>query len=374
MTRTFIYNFTPPSLDPSPGATIALDVSDIEDAGIREVLQTPGAAYGAWSILDALLAPTGAGTSFLFRQPLGQAREVKVALSGLFGRFVARAYLERYFDLSVFAHLGNHVIDLDGRKQARIKRLARGDLPDWIACKSDLTSLTIAEAKGCHDPGGPAKALARAWTQAGRIDVTVKGQKVTVKRIAVATRWGVANSNPAYAHLSVRDPIDEGDPIDPQDKDAPFIGLIRLHVANLIEPLGHAELAQALRTLTRQTFPRPLADTSARARAILDSAAIGKMEKTHDIGGLVGGIVTRAGPITDAIASTADQDALARLNLRPVFVGVDRDLIRAAIDGEAQTIRGRLAQKVSPDEVARPDRAGGWIIPLGAELRIIGGA
>ena len=373
MSRTFIYNFTPPSLDPSPGATIALDVSDIEDAGIREVLQTPGAAYGAWSILDALLAPTGAGTSFLFRQPLGQAREVKVALSGLFGRFVARAYLERYFDLSVFAHLGNQVIDLDRRKQARIKRLARGDLPDWIACKSDLTSLTIAEAKGCHDPGGPAKALARAWTQAGRIDVTVKGQKVTVKRIAVATRWGVANSNPADAHLSVRDPIDEGNPIDLQDKDAPFIGLLRLHVANLIEPLGHAELAQALRTLTRQTFPRPLADTSARARAILDGAAIGQMAKTHDIGGLVGGIVTRAGPIIDAIASTVDQDALARLNLRPVFVGVDRDLIRAAIDGEAGTIRGRLAQKVSPDEVARPDRAGGWIIPLGAERHIIGG-
>jgi len=73
MTRTFIYNFAPPSLAPSPGATIALDVSEIEDAGIREVHQTPGAANGAWSILDALLATTGAGTSFLFRQPLGQA-------------------------------------------------------------------------------------------------------------------------------------------------------------------------------------------------------------------------------------------------------------------------------------------------------------
>jgi hypothetical protein len=270
MTRTFIYNFTPPSLDPSPGATIALDVSDIEDAGIREVLQTPGAAYGAWSILDALLTPTGAGTSFHFRQPLGQAREVKVALSGLFGRFVARAYLERYFGLSIFAHLGNHVIDLDRRKQTRIKRLTRGDLPDWIACKSDLTSLTIAEAKGCHDPGGPAKALARAWTQAGRIDVTVKGRRVTVKRIAVATRWGVANSNPADAYLSVRDPVDEGDPIDPQDKDAPFIGLLRLHVANMIEPLGHAELAQALRTLTRQTFPRPLRERRVHDVGVLE--------------------------------------------------------------------------------------------------------
>jgi hypothetical protein len=48
MTRTFIYSFTPPSLDPAPGASIALDVSGIEDVGIREVLRTPGAADGAW--------------------------------------------------------------------------------------------------------------------------------------------------------------------------------------------------------------------------------------------------------------------------------------------------------------------------------------
>jgi hypothetical protein len=97
------------------------------------------------------------------------------------------------------------------------------------------------------------------------------------------------------------------------------------------------------------------------------------VEKTYDIGGLVGGIVTRAGPINDAIASTVDQEALARLNLRPVFVGIDRDLIRAAIDGEAETIRGRLAEMVSSDEFARPDRAGGWIIPLGTERRMVGG-
>jgi hypothetical protein len=73
MSRTFIYSFTPPSLDPAPDATIELDVSEIEDAGIREVLQNAGAAYGARSILDALLSPTGVGTPFIFKQPLGQA-------------------------------------------------------------------------------------------------------------------------------------------------------------------------------------------------------------------------------------------------------------------------------------------------------------
>lgn len=122
-------------------------------------MQTPGTAYGAWSILDTLLTLTGAETPFIFREPLGQAREVKVALSGLFGRFVARAYLERYFNLSIFTHLRSRIIDLDRRRKIKVMRLSRGDLPDWIACASDLSSLTIAEAKGCHDVGGPAKAL-----------------------------------------------------------------------------------------------------------------------------------------------------------------------------------------------------------------------
>jgi hypothetical protein len=85
MTRTFLHSFDPAKASPITGPTVDLDVSEIEDAGIREVLQTPGAAYGAWSILDALLMPTGTGTPFIFKKPLGQAREVKVALSGMVG-------------------------------------------------------------------------------------------------------------------------------------------------------------------------------------------------------------------------------------------------------------------------------------------------
>ncbi len=373
MTRTFLHNFDPPASSPVTGATVDLEVSEIEDAGIREVLQTPGAAYGAWSILDALLTPTGAGTPFIFREPLGQAREVKVALSGLFGRFVARAYLERYFNLSIFAHLGSRIIDLDRRRQVKVTRLSRGDLPDWIACASDLSSLTVAEAKGCHDSGGPAKALNRAWAQAGRIDITAGGRKVTVKRIAIATRWGMAAPSPTDAHLSVRDPVDEGEPIKPEEKDALFIGLLRLHIANLIKSLGHAELASALRGLTHQPFARRLQGDLQRARALLDATPVREVEKATAMGGLIGGIVTRAGPVADTDVAPADQEALARLNLRPVFVGIERDLIRAVIDAELQSVRIRLTQTVGPDEFARPDRAGGWIIPIGEERRIRGG-
>ncbi|MGJ5051644.1 hypothetical protein ACQR09_31575 [Bradyrhizobium oligotrophicum] len=339
-------------------------VSEIEDAGIREVLQTPGATYGAWSFLDALLTATGPGTPFVFKEPLGQAREVKVALSGLFGRFVARAYLERYFNLSIFAHLGSRSLLLDGRRRIEIVRRARGDLPDWVACTANLASLTVAEAKGCHDSGGPAKALARAWTQAQRIDVTARGKKVTLKRIAVATRWGAATSGPADPHLSVQDPEDEGEPIEPDDKDALFVGLLRQHIANLIAPLGHQELASSLRQLARDRFQRTVDRDIADARAVFHATPIREVDGGSAIDGLVGGIVTRAGPVTDSNVVAADQEVLARLNLRPVFVGIERELVGAAIEGEAATVRERLTGVSRGDEVARFDRAGGWIIPL----------
>lgn len=374
MTRTFLHSFDPASASPVPGPTVDLEVSEIEDAGIREVLQTPGAAYGAWSILDALLTATGPGTPFIFKEPLGQAREVKVALSGLFGRFVARAYLERHLNLSIFAHLGSRSLLLDGRRRIDIVRRSRGDLPDWVACAADLSSLTVAEAKGCHDRSGPDKALARAWTQAQRIDVTAKGRKVTIKRIAIATRWGAAASGPADAYLSVRDPVEEGEAIDPDDKDAIFIGLLRHHIANLINPLGHAELAGALRRLARERSEHWRHRDVASARELLNAAPIQEVDGTSAIDGLVGGIVTRAGPLTDATAAPADQDVLTRLNLRPVFVGIERDLIDAAIEGEAKTVRDRLDTATKHDEFARPDRAGGWVIPLGAGRRIFGSA
>lgn len=44
MIRTFQHSFDPPASSPVMGATVDLDVSKIEDAGIREMLQTLGAA------------------------------------------------------------------------------------------------------------------------------------------------------------------------------------------------------------------------------------------------------------------------------------------------------------------------------------------
>lgn len=365
LTRTFLHSFRPNSSSPITGPTVGLEIAEIEDAGIREVLQTPGAAYGAWSILDELLTTTGPGTPFVFKEPLGQAREVKVALSGLFGRFVARAYLERYFNLSIFAHLGRRSMRLDGRRRIAIIRRSRGDLPDWVACAADLSSLTVAEAKGCHDPGGPERALGRAWAQAQRIDITASRRRATLKRIAIATRWAAASTGPMDAHISVQDPVEKGDAIEPEENDALFVGVLRRHIANLVEPLGHRELAASLRQLVRNRFDGAVQREMKKAREILDGTSMQDVEGSTNIDGLVGGVVTRAGPLAGTPTTALDQDTLSRLNLRPVFVGLERDLILKAIDGDAAAIRKRLSQPSRTDDIARSDKAGGWIVPLG---------
>lgn len=372
MTRTFLHAFEPAAASPVSGSTVALDVEEIESAGLKEVLQTPGAALGSWAVLDSLLHPTGPGTPFLFKQPLGQAREVKVALSGLFGRFVARAYLERYLGLAIFNHLGRGALLLDGRRRIEVRRRAPGDLPDWLACAADLSNLTVAEAKGCHDAAGPNAALARAWNQAHRIDVVAQGRRLTVKRVAIATRWGSALGGAPNACLSVRDPVDEGDEVAATDKAATHLGLLRLHVASLLEPLGHPALAKDLRTLAMSSVSGPRAAAQARARnALTDSDANGGMDLIGEVtdADLIGGVVTRAGPLATTSLSSADRRTLERLDLRPTYVGIERRVVKAALEDDPGPVRLATASRRPASDRGRADPAGTWIVRLDADTR-----
>lgn len=363
MNRTFSYSFEPAAQDPVKAGTVELDVADIEMAGIKEILQTPGATMSTWSLLDALLEPTGPMTPFVFREPLGQAREVKVAMSGLFGRFVARAYLERYFQLSIFTHLGRRDVTLDGRRQVTIERTQTGDLPDWIVCSAGLADITIAEAKGCHDGRGPYEALDRAWNQVHRVEIQSQGGRLPVKRIAVATRWASAVGGKADPVMAVRDPTDDGDIDDPDIIAAACIGLARRHVASLIRPLGYEPLADALVTASslalqssRQAARRTLDQADVRG---LDTLGIPGLQ-----GDLLGGFVTKAGPLRDKDLSLVDQDVLRRLDLKPLFIGVERELVEALIGDDPAPVRKWLKEKRTPQAGLRTDGSGTNIVDL----------
>ena len=72
--------------------------------------------------------------------------------------------------------------------------------------------------------------------------------------------------------------------------------------------------------------------------------------------------------IEDAGLREVLQTPGAHLDLRPVFVGIDRDLLRAAVEGDASSLRDALGRPMSFSDEARGDHDRGWIIPLGEEM------
>lgn len=373
-----MHQFEPKNLSPVayPGDEVELTVQEIEAAGILEVLQRSGARVGSWSILEALLEP--GDPKFRFREPLGAAREVKVAASGLFGRFVARAYLTRYFKLAFFENLGTKFVTLNEKKRLQIRRLRgmRGDMPDWVACSRNLRDITIAEAKGCHDKPGPKKTLERAWKQANRINVLAGGKRVAVKRIAIATRWASKVGGASEPIIAVRDPLEEGEPNTAQHLDYAGVGLARLHVANLLEPLGYPELARSIRDMLVRNQPEPSKGEWLNARHALDKALPREIRSdtkasAPEIGPLIGAFVTRAGPLARNDISHGDAETLRLLGLSPVFVGIEREVIDATIGGDPEQIRAaRKRESLLQREDIFSDFSGACVAHVGGGTKV----
>ncbi len=353
-----------------------LTAREVEDAGTYEVLQSPGASLGSWAILGGLLDP--ANQHFVFLQPLGQSREVKTALSGLFGRFVARAYLTRYWNYSNFAHVTKPPMLLSGVVGAQVIRLHNGDMPDWIIWDPLQQQLAIAEAKGCHDRAGPDKALARAWTQANRADVMIGGLPAPLKRFAIATRWGVATAPTMNPIISVKDPEEDGRQISKNERDALGVGIARRHMGSLFRGLGYAELSRAL--LRAAEAPRSqLSDGAALEARRLTEMLPRREVKTPTIAPaiedtLAGGYVTQAGPLrVDEEVSPSDAEMLKRVGLRPTFIGIEWETLLAVIDGDATRItelrskrprRGTSKSSETEDDQPTEDGAGTWSVRL----------
>jgi hypothetical protein len=362
MTRMFAHSFDPAAQSPC-GAEASLTAAEIENAALLEVLQAPGARLMSGAILESLL--TTSNSKFLFTQPLGQAREVKVALSGLLGRFVARAYLTRYFGYSFFHHLSSAAMVLDAVSNAVVRRTADGDLPDWVTWKPGNDDIAVAEAKGSHDRPGPSAALERAWEQAGRVDLEVNGASATLKRFAIATRWGVEGTNLKEPIMFVRDPAEEGN-VSPAGMSALVLGIVRAHLASLLRPLGHGAIADVLDEL--RTCPMSIDQLKVHALEAVEEATrevLTEGETDLTLGdGLIGGVVTRSGPLRGELFS-GDHEILERLNLGPTFVGVEPDVIIAAIKGQRDDLNTAIAAyRIKVSERSRSGNSGAWVQPL----------
>jgi hypothetical protein len=80
----------------------------------------------------------------------------------------------------------------------------------------------------------------------------------------------------------------------------------------------------------------------------------------------MGNWVTRAGPIgRRELLSAADQESLRRLELRPVFVGLERRLVMALIAGNIADIRSITSRGRQATGTVRTDGAATWMVDVG---------
>lgn len=362
----FSHRFSTPAA--SASSTVDLTVREIEDAGLLEILQTPGAAVGNWKILDALLDP--AVSTFTFAQQLGHAREVKTAISGLFGRFVARAYATKFLGLTHFTHVRKPPMTLAGHLHGALNRVtgANGDMPDWVAW-GPARGMAIVEAKGCHDAKSPEAALGRAYAQAQRAEIRAGSALAPFKRYAIATRWGFSTPTVSQPMLWVHDPDEEG-AITPEEIEALALGINRWHIATLLDALGHTQLAKPIHSLIRERFRNRREEAAETARGVLDRAETYRVDRAQDAPDdeVIGGFVTKGGPLRETTLSPADQETLARLALKPTFVGIERAAISDAIAGRLpKPQKAADGPSDTPVAIARragEDGAGSWVVRL----------
>src|SRR5579863_10361189 len=98
--RTFHHTFSPFTHPLSHLGAVSISTTEIAQAGIIEIIQLALSAAPFDLLLENLLVP--GDHWFKWLGPLGQIRETKTALSGLFGRFVARAYLTKFLGFTHF--------------------------------------------------------------------------------------------------------------------------------------------------------------------------------------------------------------------------------------------------------------------------------
>jgi hypothetical protein len=244
--RRFNHSFFPPSQGTGNLSTIELTTTEIADAAIREMSQIALSAAPFDLLLDQLLVP--ADSWFRWISPLGQIRETKTALSGLFGRFVARAYLTRYCQFRYFEPIRSDTQTLAAWPNFTVSRVRDGDLPDWIITSAaGANSIAIAEAKGSHNTGGYRAPLDSAKDQVRRIEIMSGSTVLAVKRYAIASRWSVqGNQKLDMPWLAVDDPEDGERPPNSNERKRLTRSIALGHFASMAEGLGATGASGAL--------------------------------------------------------------------------------------------------------------------------------
>jgi hypothetical protein len=235
--------------------TLAFDLRKVAYCGMKELLQTCKTGGPMFALMEALLTP-GDGRPLVWRESgPGVGAEMRNAWSGLFGRFFARAFLEREGYTWFYPIPRNPTVIT---RNLIVQRLAAGEIADWVCARSSQTAsrgnVVVAEAKGRHREGTLRlgqlpRTLRNAVSQIANTLVWFKPtggiqyQRRGMKGIAILSRWTNQDKPSSRAILRAVDPETPGDPLNSDEERLLTEQLGQLFISDLLQGMGYNDLA-----------------------------------------------------------------------------------------------------------------------------------
>lgn len=272
---------------------------------------------------------------------LGESAELRRAYSALYGRYFARALLASRLGLTDFVSLRTDVTRLPNG--VRIRRIAKGDIPDWIAWDPIAGAYCLCEAKGsltgkqaAFMTGHPT-CVTEGKKQFGRVQVVDRAGVPLATRNWVAANLWSTDSRPRESVSLLWDPPGDGMAIPESRREEHADGLRRRRVANIALRLGRPGLIGSARRLDgalirvvaqpdRESMPyMPGAGEEDEALRPIDRAATGPHEGIYATA-----LITPFGirPIVDA-ADVAALKAQQGSETPAMLFGLSTEALRA---------------------------------------------
>ena len=150
---------------------------------------------------------------------MAESGELRRAFSGLYGRFFARALLRNHLGLTRFIPLKRNGVRV--HESVEVRRIASGDIPDWIAWDGRNAGFALAEAKGrltganLLSPGCPA-CISAGKNQFDRVAAFDGFGPIRPAEWVAATSWAT-DVRGGYPATVLWDPPTEHEPYDEEE-------------------------------------------------------------------------------------------------------------------------------------------------------------
>ena len=180
-----------------------------------------------------------------WRGSLGTSGETRRAYSGLYGRYFARALLAGELGITDFIPLKRNCTRIDGG--VTVRRVRKGDIPDWIAWDPRRQGYVLGEAKGRLSGSlqdyltGVPSCIGAGKAQFTRVEVRDSGNRsISTRNWVAVNRWSTdERGGPAVSLLW--DPPGDGEPLGEEEARRHADAIRRYRIGALAGRLGDPE-------------------------------------------------------------------------------------------------------------------------------------